>query len=198
MKNWSTLKNLATLLAIVFLPISLCGDTLQVRYSSQSINSHDLREIFGHQLRECSVEGSKSLTPSIEAWGNVGYGKKRGHSVGLSNNTTLKLTPISAGLNWIFLPDGNFQPYVGAGVAYNQLITEDGSPADIQSRVKKWQLGAVVKSGIRYQFYEGFFINMFLDYAHQRFSFSSTDRLVSRNDVNLSGFKFGLGVGIQL
>jgi outer membrane protein len=69
------------------------------------------------------------FTDNIAVEGSVGYGRTKIKSSGLTESKTIGIVPVSALVQYHFIPEAVVSPYVGVGYSY-QFIT--GSPSEVK------------------------------------------------------------------
>jgi hypothetical protein len=107
------------------------------------------------------------------------------------------ILPLSFGSKYFYNLTPRISVYLGAGVVYTYLRIEHRT-AYFNEHFSKHGLGAVIKSGLRYDWGKYTFVNLFVDYFHQNFHLSHLEREVSidRKIMNLSALKIGFTVGV--
>lgn len=151
------------------------------------------REIYG-KTGLYSIEANYNLVYGLYSWGSVGYLRKSGKSLDENDHTTATIIPINFGLKYIFCC-GCFRPYIGGGVSFSYLHTNNSSPYVIKSQ---GQLGAggIAKAGLIYFVNNCWFLDVFLDYTSVVIKFRSTP-LVFGRDSDISSLTAGIGLGYQ-
>lgn len=158
----------------------------------------------GHKFRKIydgnaiySLELSAQAWRQLYAWGNVSYFTDSGHSIGFKNKTTIHLVPFQLGLKYLFDITEDMRIYAGLGMAPTYLNTQDHS-AHVVHPVHKWGIGGVAKAGA-YVNFKNFFLDFFTDYSFTKISFDGMHKhpRVYRNDADVSGWTFGLGIGYR-
>lgn len=178
---------------------NLCSDiriTGQVSYFLPA--SKRVKRIYGHGWADYNLELSKKVYSCFHLWASVNGFSKKGHSIGFHDSTRLQLIPVSFGLKYIHPFTCNFEGYLALGPSYSFLRIKDHSYYVIQ-HISKEGWGCLGQCGFNYYVYNCFFLNAFVDYYYQRFSFHHHDYsyYTSRNDLNMSGWKFGGGIGYR-
>lgn len=214
------------LLLILSTSLSLVADdcfdwSLQLRgayFASQSkiINKTNSQHWFDYQ-----VEAAHNFENNWQLWTNVSwFTKKRpikrdafygpaGHYHDSSycrystnhnkKHRRLYILPLSLGLkyNLCITPCARF--YLGAGPSYTFLKIKH--PISIFNKyITRQGIGALFKSGFQYDIGEYTFLDLFVDYLYQRFHFSQFDSYIDgytkRKQMNIGGFKIGIGLGV--
>lgn len=131
----------------------------------------------------------------LYTWFSVGYLRESGKSLGLKNRTTFQMVPLGLGLKYLF-SCGCFRPYLGAGLGVTWMDVDNHSDF-VKKDVDKWGVGGVFKAGSLWYMNNCWFLDFFIDYTYMDIGFSGTsaDPFVFRNDADISGFSFGVGLG---
>lgn len=133
------------------------------------------------------------------AFASVDYFRKKGHSLGLCNPTTVKLIPVAFGLKY-FVPayDDCIDLYAGLGFQAVNVRTKNCSPFVIQKE-SQWGIGGIAKIGAYYYLPCNFVLDIFVDYSFVRVGSNDCDcpisPFVQSVKANVSGAIFGLGLG---
>lgn len=186
------------LLCAAVLPIKLAANHWEAsaRVGYFYPTDKKVREIYSDGWPEYQLELAYTFCGPWSVWTNVGYFTEDGHSIGFGDDTRLQLVPVGAGVKYNFNFACNWDAYLGAGATYSFMRIKDDSEF-VEEHVSKNAWGGVVKSGIRYHFYQCGFVELFTDYYYTKFNFSGDDDGIERHDANLSGFLFGAGLGIS-
>ena len=113
-------------------------------------------------------------------------------------------------LQWHFLPNGRFRPYVGAGIAYNMVSGEKPAGISIDDEAT-WTAGGGVDIG---QPDRGWFVNLFIKYIDAQpdasVTFSGgpgvappifpplpTNRFTVENSFEINPWVYGIGFGYK-
>ncbi len=184
---------------------SLCCREKRLNKISVEIQSADffpldakVQHIYSSVFLAFTLEGNWQS----QCWGmwlNCSYIFGNGHSISFdSHKTHLSLVPITLGIKYIHPLCDSTDFYIGLGACYSFLNTKDQGEF-IHKRVSSNAFGAIVKTGITYNFCENLYIDGFLNYTYQRFTFSKTrsDPLVYRHTAKLDSLQVSLGLGIK-
>ncbi|MGA2587594.1 MAG: OmpW family outer membrane protein [Candidatus Aminicenantales bacterium] len=123
---------------------------------------------------------------SIGIWLDAEFYSKTGKTTLMSEETKLQLIPITAGVRYMFLPDKNFSPYLGAGIGYFQY--KETNPI---GSVSKGDVGFIIQGGFVFKLNRMIFVDV-------QGSYSSCKANPSGVEAELGGIKVGLGLGISL
>lgn len=174
--------------------------TVQVRGAAFIPLNNQLRKIYSSGLPTLEFEGSYSCISNIWLpcdqillWGNVGWTSQRGRSLGFGYYTNLNLVPLSFGFEYQAIIADCFEFYAGFGPTYSFLRIKnyDGFRTTHLSRNN---VGVTTKTGIRYTFFENYFIDVFADYFYTHFRSMNHDPIQPIPN-HFSGFFVGGGLG---
>lgn len=174
-----------------------CEDfNIEGRFAAFVPFEHKVRKIYNDFLPSVEVETSMRVWDCFSAFFNASYVWNTGHSLGVGNKTQLQIVPLSLGLKWVQPWICDIDVYLGAGATYSFLRIHDHSPF-VHEHVNKQAWGGTAKAGFIYHYTSCLFFEGFVDYIYTRFNFHESDDTpyVERNDLNMSGIKFGVGVG---
>jgi len=162
----------------------------EVRAGAFLTTSHRFREVYGNATPFYELQASTPLCGTcLDFWANFDWIQKRGSSVSLHDSTRIAIGNVSLGLAYTYcLYLG--EVYLGIGPSFSRVWIHNKS-ACVREKVSKFAYGAVVKSGYKYCFCNGLFLDLFMDYLYQPMHFKH------RND-NVGGFKIGAGIGMTL
>lgn len=127
----------------------------------------------------------------LYAWGNLGYYYTRGLSLGLRNNTSIMLAPMTVGVKRYWCLTSRISGYLGAGGGGTYVRICDENP-DVVKHTNKMAWGVVFKSGINYKIGSCTFFDLFLDYTYMHLPIHGK----GRNSANVGGLNLGFGGGI--
>lgn len=166
---------------------------------------------FGELLKGCGCDGLKDI--ELRGWVGVSGFSRKGDSIGFHNDTKLQLIPISFGLKIFYPIFCNTKVFIGGAACYSFLRIHDHSDY-VHQHIRKEDWGGLFQSGITYDFCNWAYASIFFDYYFQRFHFhdekissfsrSSDSYYLGRNsrfndrfDLNMNGYKVGVGLGIS-
>ncbi len=123
---------------------------------------------------------------------------KSGHSDGLGNKTTINLVPIQAGFKYLQPCSDKVDAYFGLGFQTDYVHFHDHSSFVVQKSTN-WGYGAVGKFGFLWTHCNGFFLDLFAEYAWiAKVHFSGTlDGAIERVPVDVSAISSGIGIGYR-
>jgi outer membrane protein len=119
-------------------------------------------------------------------------------AVGKFKAGTFKALPPTLTLQWHFLPDGQFRPYVGAGINVTWLMDVDlsvpalGLPLGLDST----SVGAALQAGIDIKLAPKWFVNVDVKYIWMQ-SDVTAQGLGKVSEVKVDPWLFGIGVGYR-
>ena len=185
-------KSLICSLSLCLIPLtgSLHADrglSVEGRVSAFFPLSQCFRDAYGDVGACYGIEVSKTFCKSYDAWVDADYFTKERYQDGCcSSEVDIVNTSIGARYRFGWTPC--LTSYVGIGPGLSWLYFKNKSCCDEGSHTKL-VAGLVVKTGIFYQFYKCYFVDLFVDYSYLPVKFEST--------IDIGGFKTGLGLGMR-
>lgn len=201
--------------------------TAEARVAYYRPSSKRVRHIYGDGWADYQLELSKSfkmlgglwkgcscrVLEDIEwrIWTGVSGFSRNGDSIGFHDKTKLQLIPISFGLKIFYPIFCNTKVFIGGAACYSLLRIHDHSEY-VHEHIRKESWGGLFQSGITYDFCSWAHASVFFDYYFQRFhfhddrlssfsgssdSYGNSSRFVERFDLNMNGYKVGVGLGIS-
>lgn len=157
-------------------------------------SSKVMRSIFDSTMPFVEVQGHCYFCPCWDAWGSVGCIFANGRSLCCHQKSSIAVVPLQLGVSRFFNLC-NFEAFVGVGAMWSFYHNNDHSSSVIQ-HVRTSAPGAVVQAGVQRCITERMRLSLFTEYLYQRFSFHKHDpkHFTYRHDVDMSGFKLGLGL----
>lgn len=180
-----------SLFALLF-PLFLSGDffSAELRVGDFCPTSKKIRRIYNDHHLDLEVEASLKYCQNSALWANVNYVRQNGHSIGLKNETTLKLYPVSVGYKTFYGLGSSFLAYFGLGVSYTQVKIRDRPSEQIKGKIEKKAWGTVAKGGAIYYICSNIFADLFCDYYY-------TEVELNDHKNNIGGIRAGLGLGVN-
>lgn len=94
---------------------------------------------------------------------DVSITKSAGVGIGNQNLGSVNLLPPTLTVQWHFMPDQTFDPYVGAGINVtkfmdNSLATTKGLPG-LPIRIDHWSVGPAIQAGFDVNLKDGWLVN---------------------------------------
>jgi hypothetical protein len=172
--------------------------SVEAQYAAFFPLDSKVRRIYKSALPSFTLEGNWQC----QCWGlwlNGSYVFGNGHAIGCGRNKThLNLVPITFGVKYIYSVCDSASLYLGLGASYSFLNIRDHSDF-VHKKVSSNGFGGVIKTGFVYNYCENIFLEGFLNYLYQRFTFPKTgsDPFVYRQDANLSALQLGIGLGMK-
>lgn len=215
-----------SLLAGDFCCDSSWGIRAEARVAYYHPSSKRVRRIYGDGWADYQLEISKSfkgfgglgnecgysLLEDIEwrIWTGISGFSRKGDSIGFHDDTKLQLIPINFGLKIFYPICCNTSIFIGGAACYSLLRIHDDSNY-VHEHIRKENWGGLFQAGITYDFCNWAYVSAFFDYYFQRFHFHddklssysgssyfyNSSRYVERFDLNMSGYKVGVGLGIS-
>lgn len=129
-------------------------------------------------------------------------------SSGFNDDTRLELIPINFGVKIFYPIFCNTKFFIGGAASYSFLRIRDHSEY-VHQHTRREEWGGLVQSGVTYTICDWLVVSAFFDYFFQTFDFHDThysshygsyyfydDRFIERNELDLSGYKVGVGLGL--
>lgn len=167
-----------------------------------------VKEVYSGGWIDYQLEASRILNCNVEIWAGVNWIAKKheesedyfsseGSCSSIEDKKRIWILPVSIGAKYFYYFTPRISAYVGGGIVYTFLRMERHGDY-VKNAHSKHGLGAVIKSGIRYDWGDYTFVNVFVDYYSQKFDLSRSERElgIDRHELDLSGLKIGLGVGV--
>lgn len=115
---------------------------------------------------------------------------------------SVNLLPPTLTLQWHFMPDQMFDPYVGAGVNYTRFMDKSltgsaGAIAGAPIKVETNSFGAALQAGFDINLKDGWLINADVKYAwiDTDVKLNNAGTWVKIDDLDINPWVFGIGVG---
>lgn len=188
-----------------------CCDPLDIsveaRVAYYHPSSSKVRRIYGDGWADYQLEVSKGIFCDWRIWAGVSGFSREGESIGFHDHTRLQLIPVSLGVKYYYPFCDDFKAYVGGAACYSFLRIKDDSEF-VRRHTHKNDWGGLVQAGLTYNFWECAYVSCFFDYFFQEFSFHDShhrssygsnydygSRFIERSDLDMSGYKLGVGFG---
>jgi hypothetical protein len=202
----------------------LCGlldISAEARVAYYHPSSKKVRRIYGDGWADYQLEVSKGFSGfgflsgaswltgiDCRVWVGVNGFSRRGDSIGFHDRTTLQLIPVNFGVKIAYPIFCNAKIFVGGAACYSFLHIRDHSEF-VHKHTNRQEWGGLVQSGINYTVYDWIIVSAFFDYFFQRFHFHNThrssfygsslfhdSRFIERHDLDLNGYRVGVGLGV--
>lgn len=177
-------------LFLLFLPFSLSAHilSLQVRGGNLFPSSELLNDIYSGNKIEGELEATLWIPcTDLYLWTNINGLKKEGHFE-TDEITTIEIYPISSGLKYLIPICGLFSPYIGGGISYTWINTNNKLDS-LKTHIHAKTYGGVIKSGIIINLTSQFFMDFYADYYFSKISSENTFE-------EIGGLRTGAGIGI--
>jgi outer membrane protein len=202
------------------------GITAEARVAYYHPSSKRVRRIYGDGWADYQLEISKGFKGFGDLFGNGDCGcfnindfewrlwagvsgfSRKGESIGFHDDTRLQLIPVSFGVKLLYPIFCNAKIFIGGAACYSFLNIRDHSRY-VHEHTRREEWGGLIQSGITYNICDWAVVSAFFDYFFQRFDFHDThyssyrssgyyydDRYIERNDLNMDGYKVGVGLGV--
>ncbi len=194
------MKNFYFIFLFVCLPFLCFSEECKASFRTAYFypTSDIVRKTYHNGGLDLGWEASVGFCENWAVFGSVNWYQQMGRSTGLENHTRINMIPLGLGVKYLYPLNcwcDNLDVYLGAGLTYSFLYIHDQSEF-VKEKNHESNIGGVIKSGINYLFYDCYFLDLFMDYQIQHFRQIHTDKVVDKHSLNLSGFKFGAGLGV--
>ncbi|MGL5626944.1 MAG: hypothetical protein ACRDDW_05460 [Candidatus Rhabdochlamydia sp.] len=176
-----------------------CGSqvTLEGKVSAFFPFSHRVREIYADVWPNYGLELSYISPYRVGGWIGVDYTEHKGHSISEGDRTRLMLVPATLGIKYNQKFQSWLEGYAGLGIICGWVKIHDHSPF-VTRHLHKTAVGGIVKAGINFYPMTHLLLDLFVDYQYLKFTFHNRNfPFVERTNLNMSGLRVGLGVGIK-
>lgn len=157
--------------------------------------SKKVMRIFDTAMPFVDIEGKYQFSDYWEIWGGAGCIFDQGNSLGCNNRTSIQIYPFTLGVKRLIVLAHNLNAFIGLGGLWSLLHNQDHSKF-VEKSIRGNTFGGLARLGVQYQLRERVAFSLFTEYLYQKFYFHKVYKkhVTARNDVDLSGFKLGLGV----
>jgi outer membrane protein len=138
------------------------------------------------------VDISYFFTPNIAAELILTYPQEHNVSVAGTKVGTVEQLPPTLLLQYHFMPEGKFRPYVGVGVNYTLFTNDD---LDLNLETDSSSVGLALQVGMDVQLAPQWFLNVDLKKVKMGTDVSSNGTKVTHIDID--PWLFGVGVGYR-
>ena len=173
--------------------------SIEARVNAFAPESGKVRDIYSNRWADYQVQFNYHYDQNWTLFTAVNGYSRNGHSLGLSHCTNLRLLPLSLGLQYSINVLPCLDYYAGIGATYSFLHIHDHSQY-VHEYIDKNTFGGIFKIGALYYICSNVFLDIGIDYLYQHFHFKTSHNdcsYVQRHNLNLSGFKGGLGLGVR-
>jgi opacity protein-like surface antigen len=151
-----------------------------------------MRDIYGDGWPDYEIEAEYAFTQKFSCFSNLSYYHKCGESTCIGYSTTVDHFAFNAGFKRYLRCNPCYSPYFGLGLGVARVHFHDKSPF-VRQHTRKTGFSVLAKSGIDFRIAKCWYLDAFLDYNFNTFSFDSYEG-TTRNDVQTGGPKIGLGI----
>lgn len=142
------------------------------------------------------VDISYFFTPNLAAELILTYPQKHDVTVGGKNAGTFKHLPPTLLLQYHFMPEAQFSPYVGAGLNYTRVSQIDLSGPAAGTTLEKNSYGLALQAGVDYKLDKNWSLNLDVKKVQIR-SDLSHPTLGKLGTVKIDPWLVGVGVGYR-
>lgn len=141
-------------------------------------------------------------------WVGVSGFSRKGDSIHFHDRTRLELIPVNFGIKLVYPIFCNTSIFIGGAACYSFLRIRDHSEF-VHKHTRREEWGGLFQSGICYNYCDWLVVSAFFDYFFQRFDFHDKhrhsyynsgyfqdSRFIERHNLNLNGYKIGVGLGV--
>lgn len=136
----------------------------------------------------------------LMVWVDAGYFQKSGSAIGGLEPLEIKLASITLGLKALYQFNPYIAAYAGAGPRLCMMLLHNGSPF-VRGEDNEVGIGGGFNAGFWLfpipQWWPSLFLDLFTDYTLKTMHVQPDEISSIDNDVVISGFTFGLGLGIR-
>lgn len=187
--------------------------TLEISGAYFRPSSEKVRHVYSGWT-DYQVQVSKRVDRFLGVWGNVNWMSKQqsyrdSRFKNVKNHVKMFALPLSVGCQWIYPILPYTEIFIGIGGCYSILNAYNHctdykrhglKSSPFRHHEHKTTFGGIAKCGVQYALCNDFFVHAYVDYIYQKFHLSSRRLILGRhqfsNHLDLSGFKYGLGVGV--
>ena len=188
---------LGVFLVFACMPL-VCRDVLlEFKGAYYFPTNHHVRDIYGNGSGLYGPEVTVQLCEGKDWYGfaSADFLKKKGHSAGLCEPTTLYLVPLALGAKY-FVPFSYGDFYLGLGFQPTHVKTVNCISNTVQ-RTSKWGFGGIAKAGAYFDLPRNFFIDVFFDYSFVKVGGGPCCGSVIPVKAHMNGAIFGAGLGYR-
>ncbi|MDR3550863.1 MAG: OmpW family outer membrane protein [Candidatus Babeliales bacterium] len=195
------LKTFRSLLVSLLLVFPLAGRDLILEFKAAYFlpTDSDFKHIFhkGGALYGPELTVQLCSDENWYAFASFDYFQKKGNSVGLCDETSVKLIPLAFGLKYFMPAADSFDFYAGLGFQAMNARTKNCSDF-VESKLSQWGFGGIAKAGAYYYLSHNFLIDIFVDYSFVKVGKNDCDcTSVQSVKANVSGAIFGAALGYK-
>lgn len=204
-----TMKQLIRLFILILAASSLRADFKIEGGASYFLpQSETLRDIYGGGVNYHATLSQK-VYKHLDLWAGFNYFDKNGHSLGAHQRTNIKIIPLNVGLKYFFpvhfehvnihfctIDHINIDFYINGAFKYYFLRIHDHS-SFVKGHSNQDGFGFVFGVGSYIHLYKRMFLNFSIDYSSKQFVDFHYKRHTLSHSIDLSGWDFGGGIGVQ-
>lgn len=161
--------------------------TLEIRSAAFIPSSQRFSKVYGDVGVAFGIEASQRFCDSYRGWIDLDFFPKS-KSDGKCCKSRINIYNASCGINYIIPISCSVQAYIGIGPSFSRVNIKNHT-CYRKEHISRFVVGGIIKSGVCFNFYDPFYINVFVDYLYLPVHFHRT--------VDLGGTKVGAGLGIR-
>lgn len=189
------LRCLFAFLLCVSAPIASSDVLVEFKGAYSLFTDSDVKDIYGKGGVLFGPEITFQVYENWYGFASIDFLRKKGHSLGLCNSTTMSLMPLGIGAKY-FVPFCYGDFYLGLGFQALRLKTFNCSP-DVVQTTSKWGFGGIAKIGTYFNLPDSCFLDLFIDYSFVKVGCDKCLKSVVPLSVNLDAAIFGAGFGYR-
>lgn len=170
------------------------GLTLEVKTGYFFFSDSKMDRIYDRGGWDVQVSGLYPIWDCLQIYGSVEYVEKHGKSLHDKQRTSIRLVPLSLGLQAIFPLYCNVEYYLTLGPRYF-FVNQHNHSSFVNKHLNRNGLGGFVNAGLQICLMEDFFLDIFGEYSYKRMHFHSHKKHVEGRTIQIGGFTFGAGLG---
>lgn len=190
-------------LASFFFIIPLCARDYIIEFKGAGFfpTNDCFKDIYGKSGALWGPELTFQLCENNDHWygfASIEYFQKKGHSIGLCNDTKVKLVPMALGLKYmqsLFCDRTDW--YIGLGFQPVYISTNNCSEY-VLTKQSRWGFGGIAKGGTYIDLSCNFVLDLFVGYSFVK---AGCKKVCTQNvvplKVNVSGVIVGGGIGYR-
>lgn len=159
-----------------------------------------MRSFFDNGGFTMRVETGYQFWGPLMVWVDASYFQKSGSAIGGTEPLEIKLASITLGLKTFYQFNSYVAAYAGAGPRLLMMLLHNDSPF-VRGEDNEVGIGGGFNAGLWLfpipQWWPSLFVDLFTDYSLKTMHVQPDEISSIDHDVNISGFTFGLGLGIR-
>lgn len=150
--------------------------------------SSRFRRIYGDCAPVFGLQYTAEFVPNFEFWSGFSWCSKSSKHNRHCYHTSIKISNLSFGVNYVWRPLPKFDVCLGAGPIFGIVFLSNHSCCGHEN-TSSFALGGILRGETRWYFPFRIYLALFAEYFYQKTFFS--------NHVNIGGTKIGGGIGYR-